>query len=98
MTPTHRRFLYRSIGLAAAGLATVALAPASAAPASAAPAASQARAEHPSDSGSTELIHGWQIQSSAVATSSGAEVSQPGYSTAGWLPISRPETLMAGLL
>lgn len=47
---------------------------------------------------STELVHGWKIQSSAAATGTGAEISRPGYSTAGWLPISQPETLMAGLL
>jgi hypothetical protein len=45
-----------------------------------------------------DLTHGWKIQSSAVAVDPGAVVSQPGYSTAGWLPISQPETLMAGLL
>src|SRR5436309_1918669 len=48
--------------------------------------------------GSTELVKGWNIQSSALVTGSGADISRPGYSTAGWLPISRPETLMAGLL
>ncbi|MEV4316676.1 beta-mannosidase [Actinocrispum sp. NPDC049592] len=45
-----------------------------------------------------DLVRGWKIQSSAVAGSDGAAISQPGYSTAGWLPISRPETLMAGLV
>ncbi|MFL6144882.1 MAG: glycosyl hydrolase 2 galactose-binding domain-containing protein [Labedaea sp.] len=45
-----------------------------------------------------ELVHGWKIQSSAAVPDSGAVISRPGYSTAGWLPISRPETLMAGLL
>ncbi|HEV8555533.1 MAG TPA: beta-mannosidase [Actinophytocola sp.] len=45
-----------------------------------------------------ELVQGWRIQSSAVVRDAGARVSQPGYSTAGWLPISQPETLMAGLL
>jgi hypothetical protein len=48
--------------------------------------------------GTSELTSGWKIQSSAVATDSGALISDPGYSTAGWLPISKPETLMAGLL
>ena len=28
----------------------------------------------------------------------GAAISDPGYPTGGWLPISQPETLMAGLL
>lgn len=56
-------------------------------------------AEEQTDAGgSTELVHGWKIQSSAVAAGAGAEISRPGYQTAGWLPLSQPETLMAGLL
>src|SRR5438094_34583 len=51
-----------------------------------------------SQPGSTDLTSGWQIQSSAVAGTSGAEISRPGYSTTGWLPISQPETLMASLV
>jgi hypothetical protein len=46
----------------------------------------------------TTLTKGWKIQSSAVVTDGGATVSDPGYATSGWLPISQPETLMAGLL
>src|SRR5689334_1353299 len=49
-------------------------------------------------SATSDLVHGWKIQSSAVATGSGAEISQPGYAAAGWFPISQPETVMAGLL
>ncbi|SDZ35612.1 Glycosyl hydrolases family 2 [Amycolatopsis xylanica] len=45
-----------------------------------------------------ELVHGWKIQSSSVATETGDVVSRPGYSTAGWLRVSQPETVMAGLL
>lgn len=30
---------------------------------------------------------GWQVQSSAVATASGEEVSSPSYATTGWLPV-----------
>jgi exo-1,4-beta-D-glucosaminidase len=48
--------------------------------------------------GPTALTSGWKVQSSAVATDSGAAISDPGYSTAGWLPISQPETLMAALV
>jgi exo-1,4-beta-D-glucosaminidase len=44
------------------------------------------------------LTHGWRIRSSAGLRDSGAAISQPGYRTDGWLPISQPETLMAGLL
>jgi exo-1,4-beta-D-glucosaminidase len=47
---------------------------------------------------STELSGGWKIQSSAMVPGTGAEISRPGYSTAGWLPISQPQTLMAGLI
>lgn len=48
--------------------------------------------------GAVDLRAGWEIQSSAVAGNDGAAISDPGYSTAGWLPISRPQTLMAGLV
>src|SRR2546423_338147 len=60
--------------------------------------AAGAGAAEPATAGPGELVHGWQIQSSAVAKDSGAKVSRPGYSTAGWLSLSQPETLMAGLL
>lgn len=48
--------------------------------------------------GPVTLRSGWKIQSSAVAGGDGAAISDPGYRTDGWLPISQPETLMAGLL
>jgi hypothetical protein len=48
--------------------------------------------------GSSPLTAGWRIQSSAVAGGSGAQISRPDYSATGWLPISQPETLMAGLV
>ena len=48
--------------------------------------------------GPTALTEGWKIQSSAVVTAGGATISDPGYATAGWLPISQPETLMAALV
>ncbi len=48
--------------------------------------------------GTSDLNSGWQIQSSATAGGSGAQISRPGYAASGWLPISRPETLMAGLV
>src|SRR3982751_1524554 len=44
----------------------------------------------------TPLMKGWKIQSSAVVAQDGAAVSDPRYATDGWLPISQPETLMAG--
>jgi exo-1,4-beta-D-glucosaminidase len=48
--------------------------------------------------GSAQLTSGWRIQSSAAAGSSGADISRPDYSATGWLPISQPQTLMAGLI
>ena len=48
--------------------------------------------------GDLDLQSGWQIRSSATVGAPGRVVSEPGYPTAGWLPISQPETLMAGLL
>jgi exo-1,4-beta-D-glucosaminidase len=45
----------------------------------------------------TPIAH-WQIQSSAKAQQSGAEVSSAGFSTEGWYPVSGRATVMAGLL
>src|SRR5260221_2106508 len=47
--------------------------------------------------GSATAIAHWQIQSSAKAQQSGAEVSSAGYSTSGWYPVSGRATVMAGL-
>ncbi len=49
------------------------------------------------DAGATAIAH-WQIQSSAKAQQSGAEVSSAGYSTRDWYPVSGRATVMAGLL
>jgi exo-1,4-beta-D-glucosaminidase len=48
--------------------------------------------------GSATAIAHWQIQSSAKAQQSGAEVSSAGFSTEGWYPVSGRATVMAGLL
>ncbi len=48
--------------------------------------------------GSATPIAHWQIQASAKAQQSGAEVSSAGYSTRGWYPVSGRATVMAGLL
>ena len=48
--------------------------------------------------GSTTAIAHWQIQSSAKAQQSGAEVSSAGFSTEGWYPVSGRATVMAGLM
>jgi len=50
------------------------------------------------DAGSATSIGHWQIQSSAKAQQSGAEVSAAGFSTQGWYPVSGRATVMAGLL
>jgi exo-1,4-beta-D-glucosaminidase len=50
------------------------------------------------DVGSATAIAHWQIQSSAKAQQSGAEVSSAGYSTRDWYPVSGRATVMAGLL
>jgi exo-1,4-beta-D-glucosaminidase len=50
------------------------------------------------DAGSATSIAQWQIQSSAKAQQSGAEVSSAGFSTSGWYPVSGRATVMAGLL
>jgi len=48
--------------------------------------------------GTSDLVGGWKIQSSAVAMDSGVLIADPGFSPAGWLPTSQPETLTAGLV
>jgi exo-1,4-beta-D-glucosaminidase len=50
------------------------------------------------DAGSVAAITHWQIQSSAKAQQSGAEVSSAGYSIRDWYPVSGRATVMAGLL
>ena len=50
------------------------------------------------DAGSVTAIAHWQIQTSAKAQQSGAEVSSAGFSTGGWYPVSGRATVMAGLL
>lgn len=48
--------------------------------------------------GTAALTSGWRLQSSAMAGHDGAKISHPGYQANGWLPLSKPQTLMAGLL
>jgi len=48
--------------------------------------------------GSATAISHWQIQSSAKAQQSGAEVSSVGFSAHDWYPVSGRATVMAGLL
>ena len=46
----------------------------------------------------TELSPGWALRTQTGLGDTGAVISQPGYSTAGWYPITVPCTVMAGLL
>src|SRR5262245_40764332 len=61
-------------------------------------AAARAALAAPADtgaSGASDLTNlgasGWTVQSSAVATQTGAQISAPGFSTAGWLPVSNDD-------
>jgi len=44
------------------------------------------------------LDSGWQMQSSAKITGTGAAISLPGYNAASWYKLSQPETVLAGLV
>ncbi|OOG49209.1 glycoside hydrolase [Rhodanobacter sp. C01] len=50
------------------------------------------------DAGATTAIDHWQIQDSAKAQQSGAEISSTGFPTGGWYPASGRATVMAALL
>jgi exo-1,4-beta-D-glucosaminidase len=49
----------------------------------------------PADPGGSDLTDlgagGWEVQSSAVATQSGAQISTPGFSTSTWLPVTNDD-------
>src|SRR6266700_1358893 len=49
----------------------------------------------PSDTGASDVSNlgsgGWKVQSSAVATQTGAQISTPGFSTTTWLPIANDD-------
>src|SRR2546423_10395320 len=47
---------------------------------------------------STELTSGWSLRSATNVTDTGAAISQPGYATTGWYPITVPSTVLAGLV
>ncbi len=44
------------------------------------------------------LDRGWTIQSSAIATAGGREISTPKFDTAGWIPTTVPSTVLAALV
>src|SRR5438067_11178967 len=48
--------------------------------------------------GSTELKAGWALRSATNVTDTGETISQVGYATTGWYPISLPSTVLAGLV
>ena len=48
--------------------------------------------------GSTELTSGWALRSATTVTDPGTTISQVGYGTAGWYPVSAPSTVLAGLV
>jgi exo-1,4-beta-D-glucosaminidase len=50
------------------------------------------------DAGTTTAIGHWQIQDSARAQQSGADISLTGFSVKDWYPVSGRATVMAGLL
>ena len=92
---TARRRLAQFTCIAAAA-ALVVLAPRrrQASPAAAA-AAAAARAPAPVATGASDTTDlgasGWQVQSSAVATQPGAQISAPGFAASGWLPVSNDD-------
>ena len=49
----------------------------------------------PSDTGASDISNlgggGWTVQSSAVATQSGAQISTPGFNTSTWLPVANDD-------
>jgi exo-1,4-beta-D-glucosaminidase len=48
--------------------------------------------------GSTELSTGWALRSANTVTDTGATISQVGYGTSGWNPVTLPSTVLAGLV
>src|SRR5205823_2589110 len=48
--------------------------------------------------GSTELTAGWALRSATGTADTGATISQVGYSTASWNPVTLPSTVLAGLV
>jgi exo-1,4-beta-D-glucosaminidase len=48
--------------------------------------------------GSTELTGGWALRSASNVTDTGATISQVGYSTSSWYPVSLPSTVLSGLV
>lgn len=47
---------------------------------------------------STELTSGWALRSASNVSDTGATISQVGYGTTGWNPVTLPSTVLAGLV
>jgi exo-1,4-beta-D-glucosaminidase len=49
----------------------------------------------PASTGASDIsdlgANGWEVQSSATATQTGAQISTPGFDTAGWLPVANDD-------
>ena len=49
----------------------------------------------PADTGASDITNlgsaGWEVQSSAVATQTGAQISTPGFNTSTWLPVTNDD-------
>src|SRR5262249_13913132 len=49
----------------------------------------------PADTGASDITNlgsaGWKVQSSAVATQTGAQISTPGFNTSTWLPVTNDD-------
>src|SRR5215472_9694440 len=49
----------------------------------------------PSDTGASDIANlgtgGWTVQSSAIATQTGAQISTPGFNTSTWLPVTNDD-------
>ena len=85
-----------SLVLLASGVQAAPLAAASSPAGGAAPlAAADANAAAPSDTGASDVVNlgsaGWMVQSSAVATQTGAQISTPEFDTKTWLPVSNDD-------
>jgi exo-1,4-beta-D-glucosaminidase len=78
-------------------LSSAEAAPAAARPTVGLPAAAQTDAASPSSqaTGATDISNlgsnGWEVQSSAVATQTGAKISTPGFDTSTWLPVTNDD-------
>jgi len=84
--------------LCAAAVAVTTLAwlvPAASMAAGSPPHAAAATLASPSDTGASDITNlgsgGWEVQSSAVATQSGAQISTPGFNTSTWLPVTNDD-------